>query len=177
MPNTAPNPSGDAAALRLRPLAAGDIAVVRAWPAYPPAFAAFDYALRQGGWLDEFCGRPATWCYMAQVTGAPVGFSLLATARPGDAELRLALHPAQLGRGLGGALVVATLAEAFARHGLRRIHLLVRPGHLRARRLYLRQGFAECGSTSRSINGEELGFVVMERFAPAGEGLPCNGHC
>ena len=105
-----PSPQAE---LALRPLARADIAQVRAWPAYPPAFAGLDYALRHGGWLDEYYSRPATWCYLAALGRRPVGFTLLATTAPSDAEFRVALHPEHLGRGLGGALTDLTLERGF----------------------------------------------------------------
>jgi len=44
-----------------------------------------DYALRQGGWLDELRNRSDTWAYIAESNKQTVGFSLLsvtAKAKP-----------------------------------------------------------------------------------------------
>ena len=38
----------------LRPITSDDIAIIREWPPYPPEFRDLDYALREGGWLDEY---------------------------------------------------------------------------------------------------------------------------
>ncbi|HLO63052.1 MAG TPA: GNAT family N-acetyltransferase [Azonexus sp.] len=148
--------------VRLRPLLPADKVALAGWPPYPDAFADLDYALRPGGWLDEFHGRPQTWLYAAEQGGGLVAFSILATTAPGEAEFRIALHPKQSGHGLGALVAALTLDEAYARLGLRRLHLIVRQNNPRAIRLYQRLGFAQRGECRQMINGRAVDFFRMD---------------
>jgi hypothetical protein len=38
----------------LSSLEPNDITIIREWEPYPAEFSELDYALREGGWLDEF---------------------------------------------------------------------------------------------------------------------------
>lgn len=44
--------------IKLRPLAADDVAAIQNWPPYPPDFEDLDYALRSNGWLAEHQNKP-----------------------------------------------------------------------------------------------------------------------
>lgn len=148
--------------LRLRPLLPADKLAIESWPPYPDSFADLDYALRAGGWLDEFHDRPQTWLYAAEQAGELAAFSILATTAPGEAEFRIALHPKQSGHRLGGMVAARTLDEAFAHIGLRRIHLIVRQNNPRAIRLYQRLGFAQHGECRQVVNGRPVDFFRMD---------------
>jgi len=63
----------------------------------------------------------------------------------------LYVAPERWGRGIGGAVLDAVLAEAKRRHQPR-IHLLTHPGNGRSQRLYQSRGFSPTG---RSADGQE----------------------
>jgi diamine N-acetyltransferase len=99
--------------ISIRPVVSDDIAMVQEWPAYPPDFHDLDYALRDNGWLKEYCDKPQTRCYIAQVSGEAVGFAILSRTGRDEAEFRVALRADKLGEGLGGPIIDATLQKAF----------------------------------------------------------------
>lgn len=162
--------------IRLRPLQPADRAAIESWPPYPVAFADLDYALRPGGWLDEFHDRPRTWLYAIEQAGELVAFSLLAATEPGEAEFRIALHPEHSGRGLGQVVASCTLDQAFACLGMQHIHLVVRKNNPRASRLYLRLGFVRRGECRQVVNGRLVDFFMMDlsgaQWQTAGRGRP-----
>lgn len=148
--------------IHLRPLEARDRESIANWPAYPAEFAELDYALRPGGWLTEFGNRPDAWLYAAEQGGELLAFTLLAATTPGEAEFRIALRPDRTGRGLGAAITVATLGQGFDALGLRRIHLLVRSNHHRAKALYQRLGFSRQGQCRKVVNHQPTDFHLMD---------------
>ena len=148
--------------IELRPITAEDAAEVKNWPAYTDIFEAMDYALREGGWLDEYWGRPMTWIYMAELDGQTIGFSLLSTTAEGEAEFRIAVHPQWIGRGFGVQIALSTLDKGFGQHGMNRIHLIVRKENLAALKLYEGLGFAKSGESTRVIQGKTIEFIDMD---------------
>lgn len=148
--------------VRLRRLHEADVAQIRRWPPYTGDLAPMDYALRAGGWLDEFRAGPHTSLYAADDDGGLVGFSLLHRTGEGAAEFRLALRPDRTGQGLGAALTLRTLAIGFTAQGLGRIQLIVRKNNHRGLGLYRRLGFTEQGECRKDIQGESVAFWRME---------------
>ena len=148
--------------LRMRRLHEADITLIRRWPSYSGDMAQMDYALRAGGWLDEFRARADTLLYAADDDGELVGFSLLHRSGDREAEFRIALRPDRTGQGLGADLTLQTLAIGFADHGLARIHLIVRKNNRRGIRLYRRIGFVGRGECRKDIQGETVEFLLME---------------
>ncbi|MGC9197117.1 MAG: GNAT family N-acetyltransferase [Syntrophobacteraceae bacterium] len=112
--------------IALRSMRDGDIADVNLWPPYKDGSAQMDYALRRGGWLDEYYKRPGAWCYIAQAEGESVGFALLSLTGAGNAELRIALHPLKTRLGFGRQTMTAVMERGFFELGLDTIHLVVR---------------------------------------------------
>jgi diamine N-acetyltransferase len=148
--------------LRYRNIRIGDIPAVKAWPPYPPEFAGLDYSLRDGGWLDEYYPRPDTEIIVAEKDGAMAGFAILAREPPSGAELRIALHPEQLGQGLGKALARRMLQRGFTRPEIITIRLIVRKNNPRAQRLYRSLHFQHTGECIEKIQGEDVAFDRME---------------
>lgn len=141
---------------------------------YPGEFADLDYALRKGGWLEEFLGRPQTWLYAAEQSGELVAFTILAATAAGEAEFRIALRPDKGGQGLGRIVAAHTLEKGFDEIGLRRIHLIVRNNNPRAIRLYQCLGFVHRGECCQVVNHRLTDFLLMDIFSPPGRqpGLP-----
>lgn len=144
------------------PARAEDLAEIRQWPPYPAEFRDLDYALRHRGWINEFYNKPHVYFYIAKYAQQTCGFSLLAKTTETEAEFRVALHPEQLGKGLGKTITLHTLAEGFKRLQLARIYLIVRVSNLRAIRLYQSLGFMTREQTRQTINDEDVAFWVMD---------------
>lgn len=149
----------------LRALTAEDKELIKRWPAYQGVFAKMDYALREGGWLDEFIYQPHTFLFAAESGDQLVGFSLLALTGDADAEFRIALHPDWTGKGVGREATMCTLEIGFTLCSMKRIHLIVRKSNPPAMKLYQSMGFAICGESSHLIQGSMVEFFNMEMFA------------
>ena len=148
--------------IELRPITAEDAAEVKSWPAYTDVFEAMDYALREGGWLDEYGGRPMTWIYTAVLNGQTIGFSLLSTTADKEAEFRVAVHPQWIGKGLGKKIALATIQKGFSQLNLTRIHLIVRKENPIAFKLYESIGFIKYGESTHVIQGKTIEFIDMD---------------
>ncbi len=146
----------------LRRLGKGDAIRIARWPTYPGEFEDIDYALRPNGWLDEFENKPGAHCFIAEESGEPVAFSVLAKTGDAEAEFRIALRADKIGSGLGMTLASETLAKGFGDVELSRIHLVVRKNNHRAIRLYERLGFVKRGECRKTFNGKPAQFLVMD---------------
>jgi diamine N-acetyltransferase len=120
-----------------------------------------DYALRDGGWLDEYYRKDGTEILVAEREGTVVGFSILTRDPEGTAEFRIALHPGMLGQGSGKLLAILTLRHGFTDPALHTIHLIVRKNNPRARRLYESLGFGMQGECTEAVQGEPVAFYRM----------------
>jgi diamine N-acetyltransferase len=148
--------------INLRPITDEDFIQVEAWPSYPTKFECMDYALRQGGWLDEYRDRADTWIYIAEFNNLTVGFSLLSLTSIGDAEFRIAVHPGHIGKGFGPEITMKTLQTGFYELNMERIHLIVRKNHIPAMKVYNRLGFKRIGESVHDIQGKPVEFYDME---------------
>jgi RimJ/RimL family protein N-acetyltransferase len=161
-------------AFDLRPLTAADGAAIERWPPYRDDAAPLDYALRRGGWLESFPAGARTvhlgvW---TQGGGAHrlVAFSLLTDITREAAEFYIAVHPDELGRGVGRRTTELVLDYAVRSLGLARVYLKVRTWHERAIRLYESVGFVRTGETEVDIQGSPVRFLVMEAdLRPSGK--------
>jgi len=96
------------------------------------------------GSLDD----PSTVAFVAESSGAALGYSVFQLAGDGLELLRLGVDPAWRRAGIGGELVARGLAEGLDR-GLVACFLEVRCDNLPARRLYERLGFVLAGGRRR----------------------------
>jgi diamine N-acetyltransferase len=145
-----------------RPIESKDTAVIKNWPPYPPEFRDLDYALRDGGWIDEYSGKPGVDILIADDEGTIVGFAVIVLEPGGSAEFRIALHPEKLGRGVGKTVMLLTLAHGFSDPGTSTIRLIVRKNNPRAKRLYERLHFRTVGECIEEIQGRPVEFYRME---------------
>lgn len=149
--------------IALRQMTAEDSLIIRQWPAYQLCFALLDYALRSGGWFDEFSGEPGALFFIAEIPPKnTVGFTLLNLKGSEEAEFRIALHPQWTGKGLGREITMATLEKGFITLGLKRILLIVRINNPHAIKLYERLGFQKTGDRFHDIQGKQVAFYDME---------------
>lgn len=113
---------------------------------------------------------PATSFFVAEIDGTAVGYVTLqdesvADANPGARNLKLAriyLSQDWTGRGIGSALMEASLAEA-ARLGFDTISLEVWERNERARAFYRKWGFVEAGSVTFRFGNEIQTDLVFRR--------------
>lgn len=147
--------------IQLRPITIEDIAEIKKWPSYRNGFKQMDYALRNGGWLDEFWNRSDSWIFITEFNNAIIGFSLLSLTANKEAEFRIAIHPDWLGKGLGKQVTLATLEKGFGQLTLEKIHLIVRKNNPRASKLYKSLGFSKTGESIHAIHGRRIEFIDM----------------
>lgn len=115
---------------------------------------------------SELAGVPASRWYVVAAEAGPageevVGYAGLAYAADvGDVQT-MAVRPDRQGRGLGGLLIDALLAEA-ARRGCAEVFLEVRRDNAPARALYDRRGFTQVAVRSRYY-GDGTDALVLRR--------------
>jgi diamine N-acetyltransferase len=146
----------------LRPITKEDFAEIETWPPYEHEFEQMDYALREGGWLDEYGNRAETWLYIAASDKLSVGFSLLSVTGKDEAEFRIAIHPHCTGMGFGRQIAIATLKTGFLKLKMDRIYLIVRKNNYPAMKLYESLGFRTTGESTHAIHGQPIEFFDME---------------
>jgi diamine N-acetyltransferase len=145
----------------LAPIEHEDIATIREWEPYPAKFAELDYALREGGWLDEFLPNPNAKIFSAKHQNELIGFSLLCDDTEGT-EFRIALKPDKIGKGFGKKIAVATIREAFERMGKNSLYLIVRLSNIVAKELYEKLGFIAKNEITKEIQEKTVRFLRME---------------
>ena len=152
--------------ITLEPLTDADVTAIHQWPPYQKPFDVLDYALRSGGWLDNYPDSKTNVRYGIWQHGKLIGFSLLTDVKSGEAEFYIALHPDHTRRNVGREATVQTIRRGFREYGLNRIHLKVRDWHQGARRMYAGVGFQERGSLTELVQGKPVAFVKMELDRP-----------
>ena len=146
----------------LRSVTHKDIVTIKQWPHYPGEFRDLDYALRDGGWLDEYAQRDDAEILIAEEDGTIAGFLVLVREPDGSAEFRIALHPEKLGLGKGKNVAQLALAHGFFDPGTRLIRLIVRKNNPRAKKLYEYLHFRNTGECIEEIQGNPVEFYRME---------------
>jgi diamine N-acetyltransferase len=150
---------------KLTRLSRADQAEIRKWPPYEGHIADLDYALRDGGWLDQYPGsrrvRRLSYSQNCQL----VAFSLLTDLAAGDAEFFVAVRDDRRRKGVGARITKLTIEYAFETLQLKRVHLKVRTWHIEAIRLYERIGFVRSGALTSAIQGSAVDFIAMELCA------------
>lgn len=140
-------------ALTLRTAGARDIGAVDALmgDAFDPAYGE--------AWTRNQClgvlALPGVSLLLAEMDDEPAGFALTRRIADESELLLLAVAPAHRGRGVGGALLRAAIAEARGA-GCGALHLEVRSGNPAAR-LYADHGFAKVGERRgyyRGVGGD-----------------------
>ena len=123
---------------------------------------------------------PGTFFLIAEINGTAVGYATLqdnsqtrGESRLRDLKLaRLYLSQEWTRRGIGGALMAASLAEA-ARCGFDTISLEVWERNTQAQAFYRKWGFIEVGRTSFEFGSEIQTDLVLQRRVDG----PCSGDC
>ncbi|MCT8338384.1 GNAT family N-acetyltransferase [Methanoculleus sp. Afa-1] len=146
----------------LRQITQDDIAVIKGWPPYPAEFGDLDYALRDGGWLDEYSQKPDADILIADDEGTIAGLSIIAREPGGIAEFRIALHPERCGRGFGRTVAYLSLVHGFSDTTTGTVRLIVRKNNPRAKRLYEEMHFRNTGECIEEIQGKPVEFYRME---------------
>jgi len=112
----------------------------------------------------EFAQPPSRRLYLVAEDGnALVGYAGMMFTGGSQADVvTLAVSPARWGEGTGTALLTALVDEADKR-GYEEVLLEVREDNPRARRLYLRHGFAEVGIRRGYYQPSGVDAVVMRK--------------
>ena len=112
----------------------------------------------------EFAQPASRRLYLVAEEGKTlIGYAgMMFTGGPQADVVTLAVEPARWGRGIGTALLTALVDEA-ARRGCTEVLLEVREDNPRARRLYLRHGFAEIGIRRGYYQPSGVDAVVMRK--------------
>jgi [ribosomal protein S18]-alanine N-acetyltransferase len=112
----------------------------------------------------EFAQPPSRRLYLVAEDGnALIGYAGMMFASGSQADVvTLAVNPARWGEGIGTALLTALVDEAEKR-GYEEVLLEVREDNPRARRLYLRHGFAEIGIRRGYYQPSGVDAVVMRK--------------
>ena len=112
----------------------------------------------------EFAQPPSRRLYLvAEDANALVGYAGMMFTGGSQADVvTLAVTPARWGEGTGAALLTALVDEADKR-GYEEVLLEVREDNPRARRLYLRHGFAEVGIRRGYYQPSGVDAVVMRK--------------
>ncbi len=107
-------------------------------------------------WTQSQCmgmlSLPGVWLTLGSISDRDVGFALARSTGLEGELLLLATSPSARGRGVGGALLRAVIAEAAGR-GVQDLHLEVRAGN-DAVRLYSREGFIKVGERRSYYRGK-----------------------
>jgi ribosomal-protein-alanine N-acetyltransferase len=118
-------------------------------------------------WTKSQCmgmlSLPGVWLTLASVADRDVGFALARSTGLEAELLLLATRPRARGRGVGGALLRAVVAEAAGR-GVKDLHLEVRAGN-EAIRLYSREGFTKVGERRGYYRGKAGQLFDAQTFA------------
>ncbi|PKL70416.1 MAG: N-acetyltransferase [Methanomicrobiales archaeon HGW-Methanomicrobiales-1] len=147
--------------IALRKFTDEDIPGIKSWPPYPPEFSELDYSLRDGGWLDEYRTKAGTNIFVVTDPSGLAGFSIITKEDTGIAEFRIALHPDNLGKGIGKTATLLTLQQGFSDPDITRIRLIVRKNNPRARKLYETLRFRHTGECISVVNGKNVEFFTM----------------
>ena len=127
---------------RVRPLCAGDAAVLDSWKYDPP------YDFYDGD--DEPVQNPERFFVSVDETGEITGFYYF-DEKDGAIEIGLGLRPDLTGAGLGAAFLRDGIAFARSRFGNRPLVLNVAAFNERAIKVYERAGFRETGRHVRTF--------------------------
>ena len=144
--------------MKVRRLSEDDKTVVGSWK-YQGAYAQFNYALEESGWIDSYCDAPHSPCYSCEVDGKIVGVFLFIPQK--ENEFRVLVNPEELSKGYGKQITRIAIETALNTLGYKKISLIVRKDHAVALSLYQKMGFVEVGETTEAIRGEEVLFYKI----------------
>ena len=146
--------------IKLSPLSPEETTEIKAWPPYPAAFAALDYAIRDGGWLDT--RKPGADFLAVYAEKTLIGFVGL-----NEADFLIALHPEHLGMGYGTLAEKMALEHYFRKYDMDRISAVVRKSNHASLRVCEKNGFVVDGETVLTIQDQPVEFwrVHIDNFA------------
>ncbi len=126
---------------------------------YSGAYAAFNYAMENGGWIDCYCTSKDAPCYSCKKDGVIVGVFLFIPEK--NNEFRVLVNPEMLNRGYGKKITRKAIEIGFQELQYRGISLIVRKEHEVAISLYRQMGFRVVGETIEKIEGKAVDFHRM----------------
>lgn len=142
--------------------------IVHSWSQYNDEFKELDYALRDGGWLEEYLNKQDTHIFSAILNGELIGFTILSDDEYGS-EFRIALSPNHIGKGFGRLIAQKTFEKGFYELQKLSIYLIVRVDNIRAIALYKKLDFHIVCEIQKTVNHKLVQFIKMEKLNCIGE--------
>ncbi|MDX9743670.1 MAG: GNAT family N-acetyltransferase [Arcobacteraceae bacterium] len=137
--------------------------IVNNWANYNDEFKELDYALRDGGWIDEYFNKKETHIFAAVLNNELIGFTILSDDEYGT-EFRIALSPQHLGFGFGKLIAQRTFEKGFQELEKQSIYLIVRVDNIRAIALYKKFNFRVVCEVQKKVNHKMVRFIKMEKL-------------
>lgn len=141
--------------MRVRPARQADL----------PAVVAIEQASFGDPWPPEsfasLLERDSAWFAVAEVPEGVVGYAVVFLVADEAEIANIAVHESVRRRGVGAALLDASLAAARA-HGAGNVYLEVRPSNVAARALYESRGFVQIGVRRRYYRRPVEDAIVLQ---------------
>ena len=131
---------------------------IKTWR-YSGEYATFNYAVKEGGWIESYCTCDDSPCYCCMEEGMIIGLFLFIPEK--ENEFRVLINPEMLNRGYGKRITGAAMDIALKELHYSQISLIVRKSHTVAMSLYQKMGFEIVGETQENIEGKMLNFYRM----------------
>ncbi len=139
-------------------LTPSDKQLISKWD-YSQSYSSFSYATQKGGWLDTYCCKEESSCFVAKEDENIIGIFLF--IKKLDNEFRILINPSFLNMGHGKTLTKKALSLAFDELQYKKISLIVRKEHSVAIKLYENEGFKLVGETTQIVNETSIDFFKM----------------
>ncbi len=137
--------------------------IVNNWSQYDDEFQELDYALREGGWIEEYLNKQDSHIFSAILDGELIGFTILSDDEYGS-EFRIALSPNHIGKGFGRLIAQKTFNKGFDELQKSLIYLIVRVDNIRAIALYKKFNFRVVCEVQKKVNHKMVRFIKMEKL-------------
>lgn len=137
-----------------------DKLIVKNWY-YDQDYSVFNYAIKENGWLDQYCNQIESLCYKVVKNTNLVGIFLFIPERMN--EFRILINPDFLHMGYGTRIMDKAMTFGLKILKFDTISLIVRTEHIIAINLYKKFGFSVKSELTEIINGEKIHFLKMEK--------------
>jgi len=147
--------------INIQPLHKHDKKVISQWQ-YEGEHAGFNYAMGENGWINSYCIKENSLCFVAKETDAIIGMFLFIAEN--SYEFRILINPDFLNKGFGKSVTKKALELGFNTLKFKEISLIVRKQHTIAISLYQKMGFTITGETEEKVNNQPMEFYKMVKL-------------
>jgi len=140
-----------------------DRSLISKWH-YDQPYEQFNYALREGGWIDSYCKDEESPCFVCRLDDIVLGVFLFIPSN--NNEFRVLVNPSYLNMGYGKDITKEAITTGFGLLSYDVISLIVRKNHNIAISMYKKIGFKIIGDKSEYIDGMVVEFHVMRLDRP-----------